>query len=247
RAFVTSREVFDMASYTDAVEELDARVSGQVQTELYLDFRRLLDRASRWFVQHRPDGVDVAAEIEAFAEPVQQMARQLPEYLDGTERQRCAQRAEELIEAGVPEELAERASTLIPALGLLDVVELAVQTGERLKAMAELYYATSERFGIDSLPTREAALPLDDRGDALARASARADPVAPPAGRARAAAQESEASLPAAARLAAWEESAGAALERARNSLPTTADLDSAGGLAPVSVAVRALRSLVRR
>src|SRR5699024_12535137 len=77
RAFVTSREVFDMATYTDAVEELDARVSGQVQTELYLDFRRLLDRASRWFVQHRPDGVDVAAEIEAFAEPVQQMARQL--------------------------------------------------------------------------------------------------------------------------------------------------------------------------
>src|SRR5699024_908571 len=145
------------------------------------------------------------------------------------------------------EELAERASTLIPALGLLDVVELAVQTGERLKAMAELYYATSERFAIDSLLVRVAALPLDDRWDALARASVRDDLYATLAALTRTAAQAPEARLPAAERLAAWEDSAGAALERARNSLATAADLDSAGGLAPVSVAVRALRSLVRR
>src|SRR5699024_9725999 len=66
RARVTSRERFDVASYTVAVEGLDGRGYGQVQTVLYVDFRRLRDGASGWFVHRRRDVVEVAAEIEAF-------------------------------------------------------------------------------------------------------------------------------------------------------------------------------------
>src|SRR5699024_8060651 len=218
--------IFDLDSYTSSVEDLDTRVDGEVQTELYLEFRRLLDRSSRWFVQHHPDGVDVSREIEGFADPVRQMARQLPEYLHGAERERCSQRAEELIEAGVGEELAERASTLIPAVGLLDVVELANQTGERLNAIAGLYFAVSDRFGIDGLLVRVAALPLDDRWDALARAAVRDDLYGTLADLTRTVAQDTDADRSATDRLAAWEEGAGAALQRAKNSLPSEADLN---------------------
>ncbi len=247
RAYVTGREIFDLASYTDAVEALDNKVPAAVQTRLYLDFRRLLDRCSRWFVQHRPDGVEVAREVTAFAEPVRTLLGRLPQFLQGEERARCAALADGLVEAGLPEELAERTSTLIPALGLLDVVELSRETGEKAQSVAELYYATSEHFGIDNLLIRVAALPLDDRWDALARAAVRDDLYTTLTDLTHTVQRSTDASLSAPERLAAWTEGAGAALQRVQTSLPSESDLDSAAGLAPVSVAVRGLRSLVRR
>ena len=247
RAFVTSREIFDLATYTEAVEALDNKVPAAVQTTLYLDFRRLLDRCSRWFVLHRPDGVEVAREVAAFADPVRHLVGQLPQFLQGAERERCATHADELVEAGLGHELAERAATLIPALGLLDVVELSRETGENLHSVAALYYATSDHFGVDNLLIRVAALPLDDRWEALARAAARDDLYATLADLTRTVQRVTDADLPATERLATWAESAGGALTRVRASLPTEADLLAADGLAPLSVAVRGLRSLVRR
>ena len=247
RAYVTGREIFDLASYTQAVEALDTKVPASVQTTLYLDFRRLLDRCSRWFVLHRPEGVEVAREVEAFADPVRRLVGQLPQFLQGEERERCARHADDLVAAGLGHELAERAATLIPALGLLDVVELSRETGENLQTVASLYYATSEHFGIDNLLIRVAALPLDDRWDALARAAARDDLYATLGDLTRTVQRSTEASLPAAERLTTWEESAGGALARVRSSLPGETDLDSTEGLAPLSVAIRGLRSLVRR
>lgn len=247
RAYVTGREIFDLASYTRAVESLDNKVPAAVQTRLYLDFRRLLDRCSRWFVLHRPDGVEVAREVAAFAEPVRRLVGQLPQFLQGEERDRCATNADDLVEAGLGHELAERAATLIPALGLLDVVELSRETGENLQSLASLYFATSDHFGFDNLLIRVAALSLDDRWDALARAAARDDLYATLADLTRTVQRATDADLPAAERLAAWEDSVGAALTRVRSSLPSEADLSAAEGLAPLSVAVRGLRSLVRR
>ena len=73
---MASREIFGLSEYVAAVEALDNVVDTATQTSLCLGFRRLLDRASRWFVHNRPDAADVAAEVEVerFRGPVQQFA-----------------------------------------------------------------------------------------------------------------------------------------------------------------------------
>ena len=68
------------------VEALDNQVPTAAQTQLYLEFRRLLDRAVRWFIQHRPAQVDIAAEVERFRDVVARLEPQLPELLLGAER-----------------------------------------------------------------------------------------------------------------------------------------------------------------
>ncbi|HEY5246959.1 MAG TPA: NAD-glutamate dehydrogenase, partial [Dermatophilaceae bacterium] len=62
RAFVVCREVFDMVGFVGSVEQLDNIVSTETQTALYLEFRRLLDRAVRWFLVNRPSTINVASE-----------------------------------------------------------------------------------------------------------------------------------------------------------------------------------------
>ena len=50
------------------VAELDNRVPVRAQSRLYLESRRLLDRATRWLLQSRRSMLDVEAEIEHFAQ-----------------------------------------------------------------------------------------------------------------------------------------------------------------------------------
>ena len=66
RAFAVTREVFGLGERIAAVERLDGQVPAAVQVRLRREQQRLLDRAVRWFLQARPEGIDVEREVERF-------------------------------------------------------------------------------------------------------------------------------------------------------------------------------------
>jgi glutamate dehydrogenase len=189
--------------------------------------------------------VDVAEAVAEFAAPVGELTSQLPVLLRGAELHRFHARAAGLIEAGVPTELAERAAGLLPALSLLDVVELAGASGADLTAVAGLYFAVSDRFQVDDLLIQVAGLPLDDRWDALARAAMRDDLYGTLAALTRTVQEATPDATEPEQRLAQWAATAGTALTRVEDSVATIAALEGAD-VAPLSVALRDLRSLVR-
>ena len=154
RAFVVCREVFNLAEYVREVEQLDNVVPTSAQTALYLEFRRLLDRSIRWFLTSRPATLDIGAEVERFAGVVRELAPRVPELLRGDEEERLAERTEELVNVGVPEEFALRAAGLLDQYSLLDIIDIASDTGREPTDVAPLYYHVSERFGIDAMLTR---------------------------------------------------------------------------------------------
>ena len=90
RAFLVSREVFGLDDFVARVEALDNVVPTQVQTRLYLEFRRLMDRSVRWFLASRPGRLQPAVEIERFAE-VGRLAPMVPDFLDGSQADRLRQ------------------------------------------------------------------------------------------------------------------------------------------------------------
>ena len=132
------------------VEALDNVVPTAAQTALYLEFRRLLDRSVRWFLTARPSPLDIGAEIERFSGIVRDLRPQVPTLLRGEEKRRLERKAAELTKAGVPEELAVRAASLLDWYSLLDIVDIATDTGREPIDVAPLYYLVSERFGIES-------------------------------------------------------------------------------------------------
>ncbi|MBK5249320.1 MAG: NAD-glutamate dehydrogenase, partial [Actinomycetales bacterium] len=245
QAFVASREIFGLSEYVAAVEALDNVVDTATQTSLYLGFRRLLDRASRWFVHNRPDSVDVEAEVERFRGPVQQFAGRMGGLLLGAEHERYTERVAELRVAGVPQELAESATGLLASLSLLDVVEIADGSDGALEEVAPLYFAVSEHFGIDDLLIRVAGLPRDDRWDALARAAMRDDLYSAVEALTRAVRAGSSPAGDVEARIAEWSEAGGSAVPRAVSSLEAISAIEQPG-IASLSVALRTLRALVR-
>ncbi|PRY61268.1 glutamate dehydrogenase [Knoellia remsis] len=250
RAFIVCREIFGLRGFVEEVEKLDNILPTAVQTELYLEFRRLLDRAVRWFLAARPTTLDITTEVERFSPVVASLGPRIPELLRGAERERVESQTEHWLQAGVPEELARRAAWLLDSYSLLDIVEIAADLDQTPEEVAEVYYTMSERFGIDGMLTRVAQLPRDDRWDALARGALRDDLYAVLEALTRSAFEfdedlDGDGVVTGDERIQAWSESYGDAVGRAEGQLTGILALETPN-IAALSVALRALRSVVR-
>ncbi|NMI01462.1 NAD-glutamate dehydrogenase, partial [Pseudonocardia sp. K10HN5] len=248
RAFAVSTAVFDLPGLWAQARHPDVPVA--VADRIVLDSRRLLDRASRWFLTNRPQPLAVGAETTRFAATIQQLREHLNALLCGRECDVVAARAEALMAQGAPAELARRSAELTYGFGLLDVVELT-ELSERdreprePREVAELYYALSEHLGIDLALTSVTALERGDRWHQLARLALRDDLYGSLRAITLDALREAAPGTPVTEAIAQWERANASRLVRARAALHeigTAGQLD----LATLSVVSRQLRGLAR-
>lgn len=250
RAFIVAREVFGLRAYVEQIEELDNVLPTAVQTRLYLEFRRLLDRAVRWLLAARPGTLDITREVERLGPVVAELAPRIPELLQGSERERVVTQTAAWVEDGVPEDLAARAATLLDSYSLLDVVEIASDLDRTPGDVAAVYFKMSERFGIDGMLNRVAQLPRDDRWDALARGALRDDLYAVLEAFTRNAFEaeddlDGDGRVSAEERIESWCRVNADGVARAETQLTGILGLEKPT-IAALSVALRSLRSVVR-
>jgi glutamate dehydrogenase len=245
RAYLVVREVFGLRDLWLAAEALDNAVPTAAQTAIFLESRRLLDRAVRWLVQNRRSPIDVAAEIERLAPGVAELLPHLADLFRGAEAEALEAHVEGLVACDVPRELAEKASMLLYAFGLLDVVEVAARADRPVREVADVYYTLSEQFRVDLLLDRISALPRDDRWRALARMALRYDLYAALAELTAEVLASTEPGGVAEERVAAWAAANASSIARAQVNV---ADLraDTAPDLATLSVLLRQIRTMVR-
>ena len=243
RAYAVARDVFGLDEFWRNVELLDNAVPTEAQSAVYLETRRLLDRATRWVLQNRRSLVDVEAEIEHFA-AVRSLAPKIPQMLRGAERDRLERRAAYYVERGIPEELAVATAAHLDAFSLLDIVELANATNQPAEEVGYIYFALSDRFEVDKMLNRITLLPRDERWHALARMALRYDLYSALAGlTANVLALTPPGGSPE-ERIEAWETANLEGLQRARNTLLEIGSGDIFD-LATLSVALRVIRTLV--
>jgi glutamate dehydrogenase len=248
RAYAVTTVVFDLPGLWAELRE--AELATAVTDEITLETRRLLDRASRWFLTNRPQPLAVAAETARFAEPVRRLRTELPDLLRGRELAVVERKAAELRSLGVEADCASRSAALMYGYGLLDVVELT-ELAERDREprepseVAALYYGLSEHLGVDLALTSVSALERGDRWHALARLALRDDLYGSLRGITLDALREAAPGTPVEQAIAQWEKANASRLTRARSALH---EVDKAGqlDLATLSVISRQLRGLAR-
>ncbi|MEV4493080.1 NAD-glutamate dehydrogenase [Micromonospora coxensis] len=244
RAYVVVREVFGLRELWDAVEALDNRVSPELQTSVYLDTRRLLDRAVRWLVTNRRSPLDVPAEIARLRAGVARLLPDLETRFHGSERESLAAHIDTMTERGLPRELAEQATRLMYSFGLLDVVETAATSGRDVDEVASVYFVLSDLFRVDSLLSKISLLPREDRWQTLARMALRYDLYAALAALTAEVLGSTADSLSAQERVQEWEQSNATSIHRARRAMGEFDE--SRADLAALSVLLRQIRTLVR-
>jgi glutamate dehydrogenase len=253
RAHTAARAIFRLGDYWDEVEALDNQVAAEVQTQIRLHSRRLVERGTRWLLNNRRQPLQLAETIEFFADRVAAVWAQLPNPLKGADLEWYQTVLSDLTESGVPEDLALRVASFSAAFPILDIVAVADRTGNDPLAVAEVYYDLGDRVQISQLMARVVALPRTDRWQSMARASIREDLYAAHALLTAdvLAAEPGEEELPEGAllspeqRFKAWEQKNAAILGRARATLDEIQGSDTFD-LANLSVAMRTMRTLLR-
>jgi glutamate dehydrogenase len=175
RVWVAARDVFDIAFWWDQIEALGADVRLDVQIELFLETRRMLERGVSWILRHRRPPVDIGSVVAEFAAPMRRLASGLDDVLAGRMRATMFAVEASRLASGVPEQLAQR-SALWPFLHTsFDVIELAQRRHLQPAAVARTYWQLFEAVDIGWLWDAIGSLPRSDRWQTQGRAALRDD------------------------------------------------------------------------
>ncbi|MEV4343386.1 NAD-glutamate dehydrogenase [Actinoplanes sp. NPDC049596] len=244
RAYVVIRDTYGLAEIWADAEALDNQVPTPAQTLVFLESRRLLDRAVRWLVSTRRSPIDVAGEVARLGPGVRELMPRMSAALKGNERLSMDEHIAWLVDKGVPMELAERVTLVNYGFGLLDILETGVATGCDPEQVAPVYYVLSERFHIDQLLSHISKLPRGDRWQTLARMALRYDLYAALAALTAEVLQSTPADASADDRVSQWERVNAASIARAANAMGDVGDTPAE--LAALSVLLRQIRTLVK-
>lgn len=245
RAAYAAIDVFDLEDFWESIDALDNVVSTDLQTALHLESRRLLDRATRWFLTTRGGEIDSAAESKRYASTLRDLRSSVPQALRGEEHDRWLNRTNDFISQGCPVGMAENAAAMLDAFSLLDICEVSERTGIDSRVVLDRYFALSERFGVDQILGRITRLPRGDRWSALARQALRSDLYGVLSGLTQNALRSTPDIVSTTEWLETWEALHSAGVDRTKQTLEEISLTASEGDLATLSVALRVLRNLL--
>ena len=249
KGFVVAREVYDLPWFVDRIAALPPQFPTEHAAEVALHMRRILDRATRWYVTHDHRDQPITASLARIMPTLEMLRTRTVDYLRGSDLDRVQDRLAHWDQVGLPHELGLRASDMLESFGLLDISLVSEQIREPIATIADLYYTVFQRIGAASLLLRITDLPRQNRWEALARAALRDDVYSAVADMTVSVMQHTLDADPSApdpiGRIVAWERGHQEQLARIKD---TFAEVTRPGqvDIASISVALKLLRTLVR-
>jgi glutamate dehydrogenase len=175
RAHTAAWEIFGLDALWERLEALDGIIPTRTQISLFLELRRLVERATRWLLRNREQPLDVAEAIECLQPGVRELTSVIPELISEDRRAALERTVRGHADAGVPQEMARSVRTSPYLVAALDITSVARATGRPVREVAAVHFALGEYLRLDWLRDRILGLPRDERWPALARAALRDD------------------------------------------------------------------------
>ena len=172
-AFAAVRDSYGMTALNMAIDELNNRISGPLQLDLYAAVQGLLLDRIIWFLRHVDLSPGLADVVSHYRDGIAAVAAALDVALPAAGQRARAARRQELVTAGVPDALAGRIADLGPLTAAPDIVLVADRAGKPASEVAAVYFAAEAFFQLDRIVAAAAAIPIADYFDRLALDRAR--------------------------------------------------------------------------
>ncbi|WP_242639151.1 NAD-glutamate dehydrogenase [Mycolicibacterium sp. S2-37] len=247
RSFVAVNAIFGVGDIWRQIRDASERnrLPVAISDRMTLDLRRLIDRASRWLLNYRPQPLAVGAEINRFAEKVAELTPRMSEWLRGDDEAIVDKEAGEFANHGAPKDLAYMVATGLYRFSLLDIIDIADIDDRDPAEVADTYFALMDHLNTDSLLTAVSQLPRGDRWHSLARLAIRDDIYGSLRSLCFDVLAAGEPGETGEQKIEEWEHTNGSRASRARRTL-TEIYQDGERDLATLSVAARQIRSMTR-
>ena len=172
RAQLAARSIYNVGLAEVQLARMD-ELDAALVTELRVELRRMVERATRWLLHNRRAPLDVRAAIDEFAGPVAQIRASLGERLNPRQAEMVERWRRSWLERGTPEPLAASMATAAHAHYALGIAATARRLSADPELASEVFFTLGDRLGLDELVERIDVLPRQVRWDAMARAALR--------------------------------------------------------------------------
>ncbi|MTH97171.1 NAD-glutamate dehydrogenase [Roseibium sp. RKSG952] len=173
QSFVAVRNSFGMTELNGEIDELDTRIDGQLQLELYSAVQDLLLEQVVWFKRNVSFADGIAKVVERFEGGVHKLRPRLQSLLTKDQTEALNSVRDRYMASGVPENLATRIAWLPAEAAIPDIVVVAGKTSADLETVASAYFEVAAFFRIGSMDALARDLKLRDYYDGLALDRAR--------------------------------------------------------------------------
>lgn len=156
RAYVVVREVFRLRELWQRIEALDLQVPADTQLVMLRETVEVIERTAGWFLGQSPAPLPLDETIARYAPGIAAVSDQLGAILGLDAHAAWEARAQALVDAQVPEDLARRIAGLPSLSQAVDIVQIALTRDLPVGRVAPLYFALGYRLGFEWLRERAA-------------------------------------------------------------------------------------------
>jgi glutamate dehydrogenase len=240
-AFAAVRDSYGMTALNTAIDGLDNKIPGKLQLDLYAAVQDILLDRIIWFLRNVDLSKGLADVVTHYRDGIAAVTAALDGALSQDALSARAGRRQELVKAGLPEDLAGRIANLGVLTAAPDIVLVGDRTGKPVGEVAATYFAAGAFFRVDHITSAASNIPVVDYFDRLALDRAR-DSIGDAERRLTAAMVGNAAS--GAAAVDAWVAPRKSEVERIRSAIHEIAN--SGLTLSKLSVAASLLGDLVK-
>jgi glutamate dehydrogenase len=167
-AFVAVDESYGLKRLNDAIDGLDARIDGQLQLTLYAAIQDLLLSRMVWYVRNVDFKAGLDSVIARFGPSIREIVAGLDKTLPEDLQAGRSKRRQDLIDAGVPADVAGELADLDALVSAPDIVTVAERTSRTIGDAATTFFAAEANFRLDRLIAAARSVPANDNYERLA-------------------------------------------------------------------------------
>lgn len=172
-AYVIGREIFDFPALYIAIRALDNQITTDTQYDMLFQCRRMLRRITRWLLRNRDRKLTIEQHISFYQPYIFNLRENIERYLVTQEVHQHQQQAQQLMNAGVPQVLANNIVQLSSLYCAMDIGQISHQQQQDVSHIAQVYFIIGVDLSLHWFLTQINNQPVENHWQALARASFR--------------------------------------------------------------------------
>lgn len=173
RAYLIGRIAFSACDIWDEIEALDNKVSASVQTDMFMEVSRILERLTIWILRNgtQPLKRPLSVTIKEMTENVSALSACIDESLKKAGDSYIDEQAALYVERGVPQKTAHRVAGLALLSAANGIGYLAKKNDVPVSDVAALYYKIGVRMNLRFLRDAGQNVPINNHWKHLALAA----------------------------------------------------------------------------
>lgn len=173
-AYVVARECLQLRALMEEIEAGNNIIPAAVQNQMLFQLRRVVRRATRWFLRHRnPQLKSIQDYLDFYQESFDDLRKNALSYVVAEERKGIEQAIDKLVKQGVPEPLAAKVGLMSTLFSAMDIADIVHSTEHPVPLVAGAYFKLGARMQLHWFLEQINSLPVDNHWQALARAAFR--------------------------------------------------------------------------